>query len=499
MVKNQQITQKYNLLFFVTTITIVVTATLYPFNFSRIQLFSLAEVIANFNHSSTFQDKVNNILLFIPFGFSFANLLSKSSKTIIFKLCLVILVSFSLSLTVELLQIFLPSRSPTPADLVNNTLGGLFGFICFYICNNKSFTHTVTSLQAIQTRQSPKQVVCFFIGYLCLALFISLVWQGATNLSNWNANYYLSVGNEFTGNKPWQGYISEIFIADKAISRNEASHSLSDPSYFHQLGKSLVAHYKLNGKCCYQDQTGNQPRLLWQGQPVSIGKSQGVFLNEHHWLKTSAPVTTLSNRISQTSEFTISTAIATNNLDQKGPARIISISDSSLRRNLTIGQQGNSLDFRLRTPLTGENGTELNLKIPNIFTDNYLHHLIITYFRGTLHIYVDKLDNFYSFNLLDLIPKEQRIFYYAISFIPLGLGLSIITLLAQQKLVFYRGLFYSGIFIPSLMLESILVSKNGKNFSIKNILIGISFTAVTMVLLRVRAARLKSGKTCINS
>ncbi|BCL35671.1 hypothetical protein NSMS1_21180 [Nostoc sp. MS1] len=331
-----------------------------------------------------------------------------------------------------------------------------------------------------------------------MTLFISILWQNANNLSNWHTNYYLSIGNEVRGNRHWQGYVSEIYIADQAISKNEASHGLSNPSYLNQLGKSLVAHYELSGKCCYQDKTGNQPELLWQGQPVSIPQSQGVFLNANSWLKTSAPVSTLSHRISQTSEFTISAAIATTNLDQKGPARIISISDSSLRRNLTLGQQGNSLDLRLRTPLTGENGTEIKLNIPNIFTDTYLHQIIITYARGTVQVYVDKLNNFYSFNLLDLIPKEQRIFYYALSFIPLGIGLSIITLLAQKRLIFYRVLFYSGIFIPSLMLESILVSESGKDFSMKNILLGISFTAVTMVCLRIRAAQLKTSSKFTN-
>lgn len=491
MVKDQKTTQKYNFLFLITTTLVVVIATLYPFKFSQIRLFSLADVVANFNHSSSFQDQVNNILLFVPLGFSFHNLLFKSNKKIIYKFLLAILFSFSLSLTVELLQMFLPSRSPTPADLLNNTLGGMFGYICFYIWNAKSFSSTVEILETSRFSQSRKQIVCFFIAYLFAALFISFLWQSTIDLSNWDINYRLSVGNEVIGNRPWQGYVSKIYIADKAISKNEASQGLADISYFNQLGSSLVAHYELYGKCCYQDQTGNQPKLLWQGKPVSVPASQGVFLSGNHWLKTSAAVTTLSHRISQTSEFTISAAIATTNIDQKGPARIISIADSSLRRNLTLGQQGHSLNLRLRTPLTGENGSDLNLNIPNIFTDNYLHHLIITYARGTIQVYIDSLDNFSSFNLLDLIPKEQRIFYYALTFIPLGIGLSIITLLAKQRLIFYRVIFYSGVLIPSLMLESILVSESGKNFSLKNLLLGISFTTVTIVFLRVRAARLK--------
>ncbi|WP_414752824.1 VanZ family protein [Anabaena sp. CCY 9910] len=492
MVRSQQNPQKYNWIFFLISVFIVLIATLYPFNFSKIVKFSITEIIASFNNSSSFQDQVNNILLFLPVGWTFGNLCQNSIKKITLQIFFVILVSFGLSLTVEFLQIFLPSRSPTPADLLNNSLGGLFGFIGFSIWNAKSFSSTVEKLESSRVSKSSKLIICFFCGYLVLTLFISLFWQGTTNLSNWDSNYYLSVGNEITGNKAWAGYVSEISIVDRAISRNEASQTLADANYLHKLGNSLVAHYKLNGECCYQDQTGNQPELLWQGRSASTSKSQGAFLDAHHWLKTSTPVSHLSQRMSQTSEFTISTAIATTNVNQKGPARIISVSGSSQRRNWTLGQQGNSLDFRLRTPLTGENGTELKLNIPNIFTDTYLHHLVITYSRGNIQIYVDKLENFHSFSLLDLIPKEQRIFYYALTFMPLGIGLGIITFLARKKLIFYRILFYSGILIPSLMLEGILVSESGKDFSIKHLLLGISFTAVTMIFLRIRAARLKT-------
>ncbi|MBG1264428.1 hypothetical protein [Nostoc commune] len=44
---------------------------------------------------------------------------------------------------------------------------------------------------------------------------------------------------------------------------------------------------------------------------------------------------------------------------------------------MTLGQQRNNLDFRLRTPITGENGADLTLNIPNIFTDTNPHHIIV--------------------------------------------------------------------------------------------------------------------------
>lgn len=48
---------------------VVLLATLYPFNFSFPDSFSLEEIVNSFSNTTSFQDTVNNILLFIPLGF----------------------------------------------------------------------------------------------------------------------------------------------------------------------------------------------------------------------------------------------------------------------------------------------------------------------------------------------------------------------------------------------------------------------------------------------
>ncbi|WP_375512200.1 VanZ family protein [uncultured Nostoc sp.] len=483
--------QLSNLLIVLGSILLILLATLYPFNFSIPDSFSLPEIFASFNNASNFQDQVNNFLLFMPLGFGFTRLLQKRRIKTRVEVCMVTLVSAGLSLTVEVLQVFLPSRMPTPSDILNNSIGGFLGFICFYLWNSQSFKKTVAQIENSRASRSIKQIVVFCIGYIFLTFMISLLWQNTINLSNWDANYPLLIGNEQTRDRPWQGYMSEIYIADRAISTNEVAQGLADSSYFNNLGNSLLANYQLKGKCCYKEQTGQLPELLWQGQPLDTQEGKGVVLSSNHWLQTATPVTTLNKRISKTSEFTLSTTLTTANSEQFGPARIISISGNSLRRNLTLGQQGNNLDFRLRTPMTGENGADLTLNIPNIFTDTNPHHIIITYSRATIQVYVDKLQNFYSLNLLELMPKNQRIFYYALTFVPLGFYLTILTLLAKRRLILSKLLIPGGILIPSLILEGILVSESGKNLSLKTLLLGMLFTGGTMLILRVRAAQLK--------
>jgi glycopeptide antibiotics resistance protein len=478
-----------DLILVIVSILLVLLATLYPFNFSFPDSFSLSALVASFDNASFFQDQVNNILLFTPLGFGFAGLLQRIRMKASNRFLTVILMSAGLSLTVETLQVFLPSRASTPADVFNNTLGGFVGLICFYLCNSQSFIYTIIRIQNSSASRSIRKITLFFLGYILISFLMSVAWQHTTNLSNWSLNYPLVIGNERTGDRPWQGYISEISIADRAISRNEVSQVLNQESDSKTLHNSLLASYQFTSTKSYQDITGQLPELLPHGQSFDIQDEKGVALSSSHWLKTREPVTFLNERIRETSQFTIMTTIATADTEQTGPARIISLSGDHLRRNFTLGQQGTSLDLRIRTPITGANGADTKLSIPNIFTDTRSHKIVITYSGATLQVYVDKSQNSYSLNLLDFVPKEQKIFYYGLTFIPLGLCLALLSTLAKRKLTFNKLLLLpGGILLPSLILEGILVNDSGKSLSMKSLLLGILFTSGTTLILRWRAS-----------
>lgn len=50
---------------------------------------------------------------------------------------------------------------------------------------------------------------------------------------------------------------------------------------------------------------------------------------------------------------------------QSGPTRIVTFSDGPDRRNVTLGQSGNDLILRLRTPMGGTNGTDFAFRLEN--------------------------------------------------------------------------------------------------------------------------------------
>lgn len=69
---------------------------------------------------------------------------------------------------------------------------------------------------------------------------------------------------------------------------------------------------------------------------------------------------------------------------QGGPARIATLSRDPYRRNVTVGQEGDALVFRLRTTATDPNGLAGQLTVPGFFTAGRQHHVAIAWdSRGT--------------------------------------------------------------------------------------------------------------------
>ncbi len=85
--------------------------------------------------------------------------------------------------------------------------------------------------------------------------------------------------------------------------------------------------------------------------------------------------------------ITVEALIEAENLEQDGPARIVSFSKDARNRNFTLGQSKNRLVFRLRTPRTGANGTKPQVTLSAL--DTRPHHVLVTYRPGRLAAYLD--------------------------------------------------------------------------------------------------------------
>lgn len=87
-------------------------------------------------------------------------------------------------------------------------------------------------------------------------------------------------------------------------------------------------------------------------------------------------------------QLTVEAVITPDNITQGGPTRIISFSSDPHSRNFTLGQEKDEIVFRLRTPMTGENGTEPTTSVCKV-EPGKTYHVIVTYWPGHIQCFVN--------------------------------------------------------------------------------------------------------------
>jgi len=96
----------------------------------------------------------------------------------------------------------------------------------------------------------------------------------------------------------------------------------------------------------------------------------------------------ISNACRKTNQLMIELGFTTMDIEQNGPARILSLSLDSMKRNFTIGQQNENLILRLRTTETGENGTNPEVILCPL-KQRKKYDIKICYRPGELDFYLD--------------------------------------------------------------------------------------------------------------
>jgi hypothetical protein len=447
------------------SVVLITTGTLLPFNFTFDGTGVSWSVLSLSSGTETYLEIVSNGLLYLPLGFGLSVHFRSQGMGKFSQLTYTAVICFALSYFVEVLQSFLPSRHPTWRDVGANTSGGILGYLWMMVGETKSPS------------------LSLFV-YLTAAGLLSIPLQLSTSLNNWQTSFPLIVGNEHTGDRPWKGSISEFYIARKAATEDEVRRTVDHKSPVPLLGEYLVAYYKKDGTKGYRDEIGQSPRLESRKRS-DIATGEGS-----NWFETEAAPGNLTKQLITSSQFTLGATISSDSGSQSGPARIISLSADAVRRNFTLGQQGEDLIVRLRTPLTGPNGVNPSLRVPSVFSTPEGRHIVITYNGTNLHVYIDGLKSPESLKLTPALfvynsvrgvafPSSQlaQLFYYGIIFLPAGVMLLLATAKASPVcnlcVLFPLGGAIS--FLLSLLLEGILILVSGRQGQLENILLGMFF------------------------
>jgi len=467
--------------FIATNSVFILFVTLYPFRFSVNQSHWLQQLSGALFQGGSPLDQVANVVLFIPLGVGLTCFthffLARADHRVklkwkVVQLVTVLLFSLSLSLTVEVLQVFLPGRTSSISDVVTNTMGGVLGFSLFQIWTTISPKLRVC-IQTQWHQLSIQKMALGFIAYVTLMILATTLLQGNVSLNNWEETFPLLIGNEQTGDRPWSGSVTQLEIADKAIAPASVAKIFAGEDRSKIWGDSLVADYPLitpSNQRTFPESTGQSPVFRWRGER-EINPPQAAIVSPQGWLETKQPMQRLTQRLQATSQFTINLVASTGNTNQAGPARILSVSRDPYHRNLTLGQDGQDLVIRLRTSLSGQNGTYPTILIQRVFADTTPHHLVLTYGQSVLKVYIDSLKSVHRFEITPasivmsyvfplMLHNLQgfRLVYYGLIYIPLGCLLAIIASRLRGGLRFQLFLFLGGAILPVLLLELTLWS-----------------------------------------
>ncbi len=106
-------------------------------------------------------------------------------------------------------------------------------------------------------------------------------------------------------------------------------------------------------------------------------------------LSTVDPMSAFVESCQQTGELTVAALLAPANLEQEGPARVVTLSTDTSQRNFTLGQSGSRWTFRLRASTTSSNGMP-DFEAPEGSVTGEAAHLVVTRdAEGVVRFYVD--------------------------------------------------------------------------------------------------------------
>ncbi|TWU08151.1 DUF1592 domain-containing protein [Stieleria varia] len=126
------------------------------------------------------------------------------------------------------------------------------------------------------------------------------------------------------------------------------------------------------------------------GQPKHVQRDRGsIRISGAASILSDGPARKLIDAVKRSGKLTIETWLTTSDINQKGPARIVSLSSDTSNRNVTLGQEGDRYDVRLRSTKTSTNGLP-SLSTPAKNAKPAITHVVFTRAAsGATQLFVD--------------------------------------------------------------------------------------------------------------
>jgi VanZ family protein len=306
----------------------------------------------------------------------------------------VFLLFLPLVVFIEAYQLFVPSRHAQLADLLANSTGMAVGAALGVRLRGR-FEGLNRAYARLERR------IHVFLFSLTIVAWLALLVLPAMNLlslATWDPSYPLLVGNEVGGGRPWTGELRYVAFYDRALTPADVSARRVDlaegrPASDAPL-QALLAAYDFrvaSGEVIQASGPVTAPPLIIR-DPAACEWRPGVgglVLRGPVVLSTDEPPRELVAAMAATGAFSVEAWFRPESLSQRGPARIVSVSRGVSNRSFTLGQEHDELVFRVRTGVSGPNGSYPALEAGSSRLTTNLHHVVATYANGVSRLYLD--------------------------------------------------------------------------------------------------------------
>lgn len=300
-----------------------------------------------------------------------------------------------IALVLELAQAVVSSRHSLVVDFVLTIAAGAIGVqFSSSILINQVFVSPVTD-----TMRRMLPGFLWLGNYIVACICIVTIIPASTNLSGWNCHYPLLVGNELTHDRPWQGRIRGFALYPRELSTAEIEHlsrlAMTPENAQRRNAAGAIALYSFEMATHSRISSLSRENpfldlLIEKTNPEGWQLKEGVLhIRQPVLIKSALSAHAVCRTIMSSQAFTVEAEIASDNLMQSGPARIISNSIDTRRRNFTLGEQEGDLVLRVRTPQNGDNGLDVELQSNGRILAGGWRHVIASYTDGVGKLFVD--------------------------------------------------------------------------------------------------------------
>jgi len=236
----------------------------------------------------------------------------------------------------------------------------------------------------------PSRVVGLLMAVM-VVIALLLGFPIRTNMSNWDLSFPLTLANELTGDRPWRGDLSELALFGRALTPEEVAYVSEPGAAIRSLGPELF--YSFGDDASLHEEPGGvmlgNTLPLHVTPPARVASGTGLTIDEPAIISSQDPPTRLYAAVQESNAVSMMVRFRPRDLTATGPARIVTLSVDPYRRNLTLGQQGDSLHLRVRDSLSDDNGVRPVLVIKRCLTTKATQTVVAVVDRGQRLLYVD--------------------------------------------------------------------------------------------------------------